>query len=101
MVKFRRLRGSQSVSNFFRNITDLKTLQKQKGARLDAKKKEQPSFSAKNWTGRRNRPKTLQKQEGARLDAKTRVFAHQISKLVSKILSISSTKIGHILLLNI
>ena len=37
MARFRRLRGSQSVSIFFRNATDLKTLQKQKGARLDAK----------------------------------------------------------------
>ena len=32
MARFRRLKGSQSVSNFFRSATDLKTLQKQKGA---------------------------------------------------------------------
>ena len=37
MARFRQLRGSQSVSNFFRNTTDLKTLQKKKGARLETK----------------------------------------------------------------
>ncbi len=38
MVRFRRLRGSQPESNFFWNTINLKPLQNQKGARLEAKK---------------------------------------------------------------
>lgn len=37
MTRFRELRGSQQISNFFHEATDLKTPQKQKGARLEAK----------------------------------------------------------------